>query len=545
VTEALRLPDDLRAAVDAGLADWAAGDKTRRLWAKDSALWTGADEARWLGWLEEPARQAADLARLRRFQLDVKTAGFSHAVVLGMGGSALAPDVLARMFPSQPGHPELFVLDSTDPGQIRAIERRLDPAATLFIASSKSGTTLEPNLLVSHFLGVARRGSRFVAITDPGSPFLHLARENGFWDVFPGVPEIGGRFSALSNFGLVPAAVMGLDIETMLKRALVMAKACGPDAAPADNPGVELGIVLGAAARAGRDKLTLVLSPALTPLGAWLEQLVAESTGKRGMAIIPVDREGLGPPGVYGPDRLFVYTRLASGADPAQDAAVGALAEAGQPVVALRVSTTWDLGKELFRWQVATAVAGAVLGINPFDQPDVEASKTATRSIMTAYERTGELPWGQSLRLGDSALPKRLRDFLGSLKPGDYFAVLAWIEMNERHAELLDGLRARVRDARRVATCVGFGPRFLHSTGQAYKGGPDTGVFLHITADDAEDVPAPGKQYSFGVVKAAQAAGDLAVLTERGRRVLQVQLSRNVKDELELLDAAIAAALAS
>jgi len=543
VTEALRLPADLRAAVDAALADWAAGDRTRRLWAKDASLWTGADEARWLGWLEEPARHAADLTRLERFQLDVKTAGFSHAVVLGMGGSALAPDVLARTFPPAPGHPELLVLDSTDPGQIRAIERRLDPAATLFIASSKSGTTLEPNLLLSHFLGLARRGSRFVAVTDPGSPLVDLARENGFWEVFPGVPEIGGRFSALSHFGLVPAVAMGLDVETLLKRTLVMAKACGPDAAPADNPGVELGIVLGAAARAGRDKLTLVLSPALTPVGAWLEQLVAESTGKRGMAIIPVDRESLGPPEAYGTDRLFAYTRLASGADPAQDAAVGALADAGQPVVALRVSTTWDLGKELFRWQVATAVAGSVLGINPFDQPDVEASKTATRAIVAAYERTGELSWGHALRLGDAKLPKRLREFLGSFKPGDYFGVLAWIEMNERHAELLDGLRARVRDARHVATCVGFGPRFLHSTGQAFKGGPNTGVFLQITADDAEDVPVPGKQYSFGVVKAAQAAGDLAVLKERGRRVLEVRLSRNVKDELELLDAAIAAAL--
>jgi transaldolase/glucose-6-phosphate isomerase len=451
--------------------------------------------------------------------------------------------VLAATYGPQQGFPELLVLDSTDPGQIRSVEARLDPARTLFVVASKSGTTLEPNVLAAHFLGAARRGSRFIAITDPGSALQDLARENGFWDIFPGEPEIGGRFSALSHFGLVPAAAMGLDVDTLLRRALPMVDACGPDSSGADNPGLRLGVLLGVAAQRGFDKLTLVVSPAVAALGAWLEQLIGESTGKRGVAIIPVDRERLAAPERYGTDRLFVYVRLESGADPAQDEALEAIARAGRPVATLPLANRYDLGKEFFRWEIATAVAGAVLGVNPFDQPDVESSKAHTRALMAQVERTGRLPDGAAARLGEPGVAERLRALLRSLRPGDYFAILAYLEMSPRHEELLQAVRHRVRDARRVATCLGFGPRFLHSTGQAHKGGPDTGVFLQLTADDAEDLPVPGRSYTFGVLKAAQARGDLAALQERGRRVLHLQLGADVKDELELLDAAVAAAL--
>lgn len=529
--------------MEAGLEAWRVQDGTRRLWARDASLWTGTDEARWLGWLDGPARVAADTDRLRRFGLDVKTLGLTHVLLLGMGGSSLAPEVLATTFGGAAGFPELIVLDSTDPAQIRAAEGRIDPARTLFLVASKSGTTLEPAVLTSHFLGVARRGSRWVAITDPGSSLQELARENAFWEVFPGVPEIGGRFSVFSNFGFVPAAAIGLDFETLLKRALPMVKQCGPDAEPGDNPGVRLGVTLAAAARAGRNKLTLVCSPALASFGGWLEQLVAESTGKAGQAIIPVDGEEIGDPGVYGDDRLFVYLRLESGADGRQDASVQDLAEAGHPVITLRVSNTWDLGKEFFRWEVATAVAGSVLRLNPFDQPDVEASKVAARAITADFERTGTLPRGTPVAVRDKGCTQQLRELLGSLRKGDYFALLAWVDRNPRHEELLEQLRLAVRDARGVATCLGFGPRFLHSTGQAYKGGPDSGVFLLITCEDPDDLDVPGKRYSFGVVKAAQALGDLAVLRERGRRVLHVHLSRQVNQDLEVLGDHVAAAL--
>ena len=377
-----------------------------------------------------------------------------------------------------------------------------------------------------------------------------VAEQDGFRRIFFGLPSIGGRFSALSDFGMIPAAAMGIDVGRFLASADAMAKAC---AAPKDNPGLTLGVLLGTLARAGRDKLTVVASPAIHDLGAWLEQLVAESTGKDGKAIIPVDREPLGPPEVYGGDRVFVYQRLTSAPDPAQDRAMDALAGAGHPVIRIAMGDVYDLGREFFRWEFATAVAGAILEINPFNQPDVEASKIATKKLTSEFEATGSLPAEAPAFEEDgikvfgpaagSTLADSLRAHLGSVKENDYFALLAYIEMNPAHQAALTAMRQRVRDAKRVATCLGFGPRFLHSTGQAYKGGPNTGVFLQITAEDARDVAIPGQKYTFGIVKAAQARGDLTVLRERGRRALRIHLGADVDAGLQKLASALERAL--
>ncbi len=569
-----RLPADLADEVERCLKDWDARDGSRRLWDGDASLWTGGDESRWLGWLRIVERQRRESGALRGFADAVASEGIAHAVVLGMGGSSLCPEVLRETFGVVPGRPELHVLDSTDPSQIAALEKRLDPGRTLFIVSSKSGTTLEPAIFKAHFfdrtttaLGAERAGRRFVAITDPGSKLEIEAARDRFRAVYAGEPSVGGRYSALSHFGMVPAAVMGLDVERLLDGAARMAAACGPGARAADNPGVALGAVLGTAARRGRDKLTLVASPGLRDLGAWLEQLIAESTGKNGVAIIPVDRERPGSPEIYGGDRLFAYLRLESAPDPAQDRAVETIERAGLPVIRLAVADTWALGAEFFRWEFATAVAGAILGINPFDQPDVEASKIATRALTEEYEASGALPAETpfatqgGLRLytdaanaaalrGAPAGPLRpgaagpLGAHLRRLRPGDYFALLAYLPMTARHEDLLSAIRHRVRDGARVATCLGFGPRFLHSTGQAYKGGPDSGVFLQVTCDDAVDLPVPGRRYSFGVVKAAQARGDFRVLADRGRRALRVHLGADVESGLRALGEMVDEALA-
>lgn len=556
------LPPELAAEVATRLEAWDREGGTRRLWAGDATLWTGADEARWLGWLGVVEAQLDDLAPLHRLRDAVRTERFTHLLLLGMGGSSLCPEVLAETLGHGPGSPRVLVLDSTDPAQVRAAAEEIDPARTLFVVSSKSGSTLEPNILKDFFL--ARAPARhFLAVTDPGSSLERDARSAGFRAVYHGVPSIGGRYSALSNFGMVPAAAAGMDVERLLDEAARMLQACAPGVPAAENPGLALGTLLGVAASRGVDKLTLLASPGIAALGAWLEQLVAESTGKQGRGIIPVDREAAGPPAAYGADRLFAYLRLEEDPDPAQDAAVEALERAGLPVVRIAVATRHDLAEEFIRWEVATAIAGSVLGINPFDQPDVEASKVATRALTDEYERTGVLPAespvfeGEGVRLFTDARnaddlragsrPTSLAGWLGAhltrLDAGDYFALLAWLPRTGAHAEALQAIRHRVRDRKRVATCLGFGPRFLHSTGQAYKGGPDTGVFLQVTCDDAVDLPVPGRRYSFGVVKAAQAAGDFQVLAQRGRRVLRVHLGPDVAAGLATLDAAIAAAL--
>jgi transaldolase/glucose-6-phosphate isomerase len=465
------------------------------------------------------------------------------------------------------------VLDSTDPAQVKAIEDDVDLKSTLFVVSSKSGSTLEPNVLGQYFfnrveelVGREQAGRRFLAITDPGSKLQQIAEREGFRHVFFGWPTIGGRYSALSDFGLVPAAIMGIDVAKFLDRAEEMVCACMPSVPIEENPGALLGTILGVAAKEfGRDKLTIVASPGIGALGAWLEQLVAESTGKNGKGIVPVDREPLGLPDVYGNDRLFVYVRLASASDPAQDAAVGALERSGHPVVRIALDDAYDLGREFFRWEFATAVAGAILGVNPFDQPEVEASKAATRKLTDEYECSGAFPGETPIFTGDGislftdeenarALAKRVRDqtlaeymraHLNRLGQGAYFVMLAFVEMNAAHDQALQTMRCAIRDLKGVATCVEFGPRYLHSTGQCYKGGRNTGVFLQLTCDDSVDLPLPGRRYTFGVVKTAQARGDFQVLLEHQRRALRAHLGPDVQGGLRRLHAALETALRS
>jgi transaldolase/glucose-6-phosphate isomerase len=461
-------------------------------------------------------------------------------------------------------------LDSTDPSQVKDFESKVDIAKTIFIVSSKSGTTLEPNIFKQYFfervkqvVGADKAGSRFIAVTDPGSKFEQVAQADGFRHIMHGVPSIGGRYSALSDFGMVPAAVMGLDALRFLDRADVMAIACSSCLPVEKNAGALLGLILGVAAKNGRDKVTLITSPGIWDFGAWLEQLIAESSGKDGKGLIPVDRERLSPAEAYGEDRVFAYIRLEKGADPEQDKAVEVLAKAGHPVVRIALADIYNLGQEMFRWEIAIAVAGSVIGINPFNQPDVEASKTATRKLTSEYEKTGSLPAESpifseggvdlftddknaaalvSAAGSDKSLAGMLRAHLNRLKAGDYFGLLGYIQMNEAHENALQKMRTSVRDKKRVATCLGFGPRFLHSTGQAYKGGPNSGVFLQITCDDKADLPVPGQKYTFGIVKAAQARGDFQVLVERNRRALRVHL-HDVEKGLATLDAAITKAL--
>lgn len=572
--QSFRLPEDLAAAVQAALEDWRVNGKVRRLWAMDKTLWTGDDENQWMGWLGVAEDQRAHAEPFVRLADEVKQAGFRHAVVLGMGGSSLFPEVVALTYATGEGFPTLHILDSTDPQQIRTLEGKLDLARTLFFVSSKSGSTLEPNIYYQYFrqrveetVGAAEAGSRFVAITDPGSHLQKVAEEQGFRATYFGLKSIGGRYSALSNFGIVPAAAKGIDVADYFDRAEEMVHSCAASVPPAENPGVVLGAIMGVLHNHGRDKVTIIASPGIWDFGAWLEQLLAESTGKQGEGLIPVDRERLGPPEVYGNDRLFAYLRLDGGADPQQDAAVDALEAAGQPVVRMALRDPWELGEEVFRWEIATAVAGSIIGINPFNQPDVEAAKVEARKLTDQYERDGSLPaespiledrgirlYADERNAGDlravaqtfqsaSPLVAFLRAHLGRLRAGDYFCALAYVEMNAAHEETLQALRHAVRDRKRVATCLGFGPRFQHSTGQAYKGGPNSGVFLQITADDRADLPVPGQKYTFGVVKAAQARGDLQVLNDRGRRALRAHLGPDVAAGLATLRAAIDEAL--
>src|SRR5437763_8113253 len=563
-----KLPPDLSDAVKTALEDWRKEGKARRFWAGDAALWTNTDEAQSLGWLTVVDAELKDAGRLETFAAEVKRAGFTDAVLLGMGGSSLGPEVLAQNFGAGPGFPRLHVLDSTDPDEIRNLDRTIDIERTLFIVSSKSGSTLEPNIFKQYFwertksaLGEAGAAQHFVAVTDAGSSLEKIAQADGFRAVFHGVPTIGGRYSVLSDFGMVPAATIGIAVRPFLEHTAEMVRSCTASAPPVENPGVVLGCILGAAARLGRDKLTVIASPGIAALGAWLEQLLAESTGKLGRGIIPVDGEPIGVPAVYGADRLFACLRLAGDQDGEHEQAVAALETTGQPVVRITVSDKMQLGQEFFRWEMATAVAGSVLGINPFDQPDVEAQKVKTRELTAAYEKTGKLPPEEPFFTADgialyadpenaaalkpqaTSLAATLKAHLARVHAGDYVALLAYIERNAAHAEILQRLRRMIRDRSRAATCLAFGPRFLHSTGQAYKGGPNTGVFLQMTRDIAEDLAVPGQRYTFGVVKAAQARGDFDVLAERGRRLLRVHLPADVEGGLRTFAAALEKAL--
>lgn len=554
---------------------WDESGNVARLWKGDASLFSGADEARWMAWLDIVDEQLKDTSHLAKAAADAAAGNggqsFAHVVVLGMGGSSLCPEVMALTFGEQSGHPKLLVLDSTVPAQVRSLDKRLETKSTAFVVASKSGGTIEPNSFKQYFFdrsvqsqGLEGAGKHFIAVTDPGTKMQKIAEADKFRAIYYGLPEIGGRFSALSNFGMIPAASAGIDAIGFLKCAQVMVRACGANVAAKDNPGVLLGLALGQLAKAGRDKLTIITSPGISGLGVWLEQLIAESTGKLGKGIVPVDGEKVAESATYGKDRVFVYSRLSTAPDAAQDAAVAKLRDAGHPVVTIDVPTPLHLGQEFFRWELATAAAGAVLGINPFDQPDVESAKIVARSLMEAYEKSGSLPSDEPIlsegdvklytdaanakalqtAAGDKAdVAALVKAHLARVSEGDYFAINAYIEMIPAYDEHLQAMRHAVRAAKKSATTVGYGPRFLHSTGQLHKGGPNNGVFLQITSDDAEDLPIPGQKYTFGILKAAQAQGDFAVLAERDRRVLRVHLGADVAAGLKKLRAWVEAAV--
>jgi transaldolase/glucose-6-phosphate isomerase len=561
------LPAALDKAVDARLDAWRHDGLVRKLWGRDASLWTNGDEGKWLAWLDIVQERLEHVDELIAFQDEVQSEGFASVLLLGMGGSSLGPEVFGETFGHRAGWPRLHVLDSTDPQQISTFENAVDLQKTLVIVSSKSGGTLEPNILKAYFwtrmceaVGPDRAGRHFVAITDPGSHMQKVAEGDNFRRIFFGNPQIGGRYSVLSNFGLVPAAAIGIDLRAFLKSTLLMVQACSPGSPPLANPGVVLGAILGESQRAGHDKVTIVASPGIVDLGAWLEQLLAESTGKQGRGLVPIDGEDLGAPGVYGDDRLFVYLQAGDAPDAGQDEAVKLLEKAGQPVVRVALSGHQEIGQQFFLWEFATAVAGSVIGIDAFDQPDVEASKIKTRELTDAFNKTGTLPdeapiatFGDVQLFADAAnaavlkgasLIEVLKAHFGRVKPGDYVGLLAYVERNAANRDALQSLRLLVRDRTHAAVAAEFGPRFLHSTGQAYKGGPNSGVFLQVTAADAHDLAVPGESYTFSTVKAAQARGDFDVLAERGRRALRVHLGLDVAAGLQMLHDAVSQALA-
>lgn len=544
-------------------------DFVKAVWAKDAKAWTSADEDKWLGWLDIVDQQRAQVQTFKTFQEEVKKGGYTHALLLGMGGSSLSVEVLRLTFGHLAGAPEMVVLDSTVPAQVLTTRKKVDLAKTIVIVASKSGSTTEPNVFCQYFYDEMKKavgdkaGANFVAITDPGSSMEKRAKELGFGNVFHGDPSIGGRYSALSNFGMIPAAVMGLPVESILNHADEMVRSCKPTVAAQENPGLVLGTIIGVLAREGRDKLTMVNSPGFARFGAWFEQLIAESTGKLGRGIVPVDAEPLEAPESYGKDRLFVYVHLTKDQDPTNEAKLAELEKAGHPVVRIEVPSIDHIGAEFLRWEFATATAGHILKINPFDQPNVQESKDFTKKFLAEYDEKGVLPQADQLlfegagikvfadnankealaKSGAKDLTGWLKAHLGRLGAGDYFAQNVYIEHNEAHTRALQSVRELVLDKRHVATTLGFGPRFLHSTGQLHKGGPNSGVFLQITSDDAQDVPIPGDKYTFSVLKQAQALGDFVALSNRDRRLLRVHLPADVESGLAKLEKAIKEAL--
>lgn len=549
-------------AIEEEITAWQKENKVQRLWASDPTLWTNSDEGQWMGWLNITAEKS-EIPHIESLTKEIKTAGFTNIVLLGMGGSSLCPAMMATTFGKINGFPRLHILDSTDPSQIHHLEKSIDLKKTFFIVSSKSGSTLEPNIFKEYFytrlqtvLNTKEVGERFMAITDQGTTLQKIAYEEHFRTIFFGVPSIGGRYSALSNFGMVPSGLMGVDIKEFLHNVKKMQYACSLDAPIKDNPGVILGVILGVSAKHGKDKVTLIVTPAIHALGAWLEQLLAESTGKNGKGLIPIDQEPLGAPTDYSNDRVFVYVRLAEAPDDYQDRAVHLFEQSGFVVVKLNLSDKMHLGAELFRWEIATDVVGSILDIDPFNQPDVEESKILTLQLTEQYEKTGQ--WSEStpfysedgislftdeknreeikkLLIGKPDLVAYFQAHLDRVKPGDYVNLSAFIEMSDEHLALLQESRVLIRNEKKVATCLGFGPRFLHSTGQAYKGGPNTGVFLQITADYQNDIPIPGHRYTFGLVIKAQAEADFSVLAKRSRRILRIHLGQDVLKGLKQL----------
>jgi transaldolase / glucose-6-phosphate isomerase len=558
-TFSFTVPESTQTLLDASRDDWARDGKVERVWARDASVWTGTDESKWLGWLNVVDAQLGEIDKYRDLRTEIETAGFKNILLMGMGGSSLCPEVLAMTFHK----PHFRILDSTVPAQIAAVEEALDLERTLFIVASKSGSTLEPNCFKQYFfdkvserIGTEKAGRQFIAITDPGSKMEQAAKNDGFLHIFYGDPEIGGRFSALSAFGMTAAAAMGLDTGQFLRSASEMVEAC-KQADPELNPGAMLGRILGACSVEGRDKFTIFASPEIHDLGAWLEQLIAESTGKLGKAIIPVDREEPQPADRYSNDRVFAFLSLKG--DEKMDEHYRWLASNGHPAVRIELDSIDALGQEFFRWEFAIAVAGSIMEIDPFNQPDVESAKIEARKLTDEYEKAGKLPdeapffesedialftseeyAAKLLAAAEEETVSSLIDaHLGTIGAGDYFGLLAYVPMSLTNEEVLDTIRTSVLDRFECATCLGFGPRFLHSTGQAYKGGGPNGVFLQVTANDQADLAVPGQKYTFGVVKDAQARGDFQVLLDRGRRALRVHLKSSVADGLKELSVII------
>jgi len=544
------------AAIAARLDRFAAECFAERLWEADASLWK-PDDARHqrliggaLGWLTVFEDVRDQLAGLDAFRAEALADGYRRAVLLGMGGSSLAPEVMTRVLAGERAGLELRVLDSTDPAAVAAVEAAADLERTLFVVASKSGGTTETASFHAHFYERLREldgdhaGHHFAAVTDEDTSLQRQALEQDFRAVFVNPSDIGGRYSALSFFGLVPAALAGLDLEKLLDGAGRMAAACAADVPPVENPALRLGAQIGELALAGRDKLTLVTPSRLAPLGAWVEQLVAESTGKEGVGILPVDLEALGAPEVYGDDRVFVVVGLEGEA--VDEERLAALAAAGHPVIRHELADAYDIGGEFLRWELATAAAGAVLGIDPFDQPNVQESKDNTKALLKAYVQAGELPdetsGGERIAfpVGDEALGAALTELFGCAAPGEYLAIQAFVKPDPGVWDVLQRVRVGLRDRLRIATTLGYGPRYLHSTGQLHKGGPARGLFLQVIGHDLDDVAVPGQAYSFGVLKRAQARGDLAALRSRGKPAVRVCLGDDVGAGLERLAALVA-----
>ena len=518
-----------QAAVEATLSDLGENDVPGRIWRKDHTVWKPdrTEIADRLGWLTVTDLMEEQAANLRAFAKDVKDRGVNHVVLLGMGGSSLGPEVLRSTFGSAPGYPELIVVDSTVPDWIQSVTDVIDPAHTLFLVSSKSGGTLETLTAYRHFrsvldkaLGKKKAGGCFVAITDSGSPLERLAKSEGFLRVFANPSTIGGRYSVLSYFGMVPASLAGIDVSLLLDRADHLRESSASCVPADENPGVWLGAVIATLAKTGRDKLTVLTSPTLSSFGLWAEQLIAESLGKEGKGIVPVAGEPLLAPEHYGNDRLFVYLRLDSDDAVDADSGVDALRAAGHPVVQLDLRDRYDIGAEFYRWEYATAIAGAVLEVNPFDQPNVQSAKDKTAEVLTQYVTSGSLPAHTSAT--------SLKDLLSGASAGNYLAIMAYVEQTSETDAALESLRQRVMEKHHIATTVGYGPRFLHSTGQMHKGGPATGLFLQITTDYKGDVAIPGEDYSFGTLADAQSLGDIQALEALGRKTARIHVSGDV-----------------
>ena len=513
--------------VKAKLGEVGEADIVARMWKRDHTVWKPSPNeiTNRLGWLNIADTMADKLAMLSSFASDIRGAGFRHVVLLGMGGSSLGAATLGYTFGSHDSYPRLIVLDSTLPESIQATVDSVDPKSTLFLVSSKSGTTTEPLILYAFFrslldkqLGREEAGRSFAAVTDEGTPLVRLAKEDSFRHIFLNPSDIGGRYSVLSYFGLVPGALIGMDIPLLLRRAQSVKRHCSAKVPDHRNAGAWLGVCMGVLALAGRDKLTLVTSPSIWAFGLWAEQLIAESTGKEGKGIIPVSNEPMMAPEYYGDDRLFVYLRVANDDNEPMDAAVSRLIAAGQPAVILQLTDTYDIGAEFFRWEFATAVAGSILGIQPFDQPDVQKSKDITARLLNEISASGHLP---GLEVGGS-----LPDLLSHAAKGRYLAIMAYLNQTAETDTALGRLRRKVAEKYQIATTLGYGPRFLHSTGQLYKGGKNTGLFLQITVSHDKDLPVPRESYSFGMVADAQALGDFQALRAAGREVARANLHK-------------------